>query len=124
MATTSPTETHPLPLSSGDWRVAPAPSELGFLAPIMFGLVKVRGRYSDFDGELHVDDTGGASGVLRVKAETISTGIKKRDSHLRSKDFFYVEVHPHIEFELTGALAHCRRRGANDRDTPCPRPSA
>jgi polyisoprenoid-binding protein YceI len=67
----------------------------------MFGLIPVRGRYSGFDGELHIDGAGNASGVLRVEAETISTGIKKRDTHLRSSDFFAVERHPHITFELT-----------------------
>jgi len=67
----------------------------------MFGLIAVRGRYGGFDGELHIDAAGTASGILRVEAETISTGIKKRDSHLRSSDFFAVERHPHMTFELT-----------------------
>jgi polyisoprenoid-binding protein YceI len=30
-----------------------------------------------------------------------SSGIKKRDTHLRSSDFFAVEHHPHMTFELT-----------------------
>ncbi len=68
----------------------------------MFGLIPVRGRYSGFDGELHIDPAGAASGVLRVEAETISTGIKKRDAHLRTSDFFAVERHPHMTFELAG----------------------
>jgi polyisoprenoid-binding protein YceI len=83
VATTQTTEAHPISLSPGDWRVAPARSELGVLTRIIFGLIAVRGRYSGFDGELHIDGAGSASGVLRVEAETISTGIKKRDSHLR-----------------------------------------
>ncbi len=100
MAITQTTEAHPIPLSPGDWRIDPTRSELGFVTH-MFGLIPVRGRYSGFDGELHIDDVGHASGVLRVEAETISTGIKKRDSHLRSTDFFAVERHPHMRFELT-----------------------
>jgi len=82
--------------------VVPKRSDLGFLTRILFGLIAVRGRYSGFDGELHIDAAGNASGVLRVEAETISTGIKKRDTHLRSSDFFAVERHPHMTFELTG----------------------
>ena len=101
MAITQTTDAHPIPLSTGDWHVAPARSELGFLTRIIFGLIAVRGRYSGFDGELHIDGAGNASGVLRVEAETISTGIKKRDTHLRSTDFFAVEHHPHLTFELT-----------------------
>jgi polyisoprenoid-binding protein YceI len=104
VATTTSTTAHPIPLSTGDWRVVPARSELGFLTRIVFGLIAVRGRYSGYDGELHIDDAGNASGVLRVEAETISTGIKKRDSHLRSTDFFAVERHPHMTFELTGLI--------------------
>jgi polyisoprenoid-binding protein YceI len=99
VATTQATEAHPIRLSPGDWRVAPARSELGFVTH-MFGLIPVRGRYSGFDGELHIDGAGNASGVLRIEAETISTGIKKRDSHLRSSDFFAVERHRHMTFEL------------------------
>jgi polyisoprenoid-binding protein YceI len=67
----------------------------------LFGLIPVRGRYSGFEGELHIDARGNASGVLRVEAETISTGIKKRDTHLRSTDYFAVERHPHLTFDLT-----------------------
>jgi polyisoprenoid-binding protein YceI len=100
VATTQTTEAHPIPLSPGDWRVDPARSELGFLTR-MFGLIAVRGRYSGFNGELHIDAAGHASGALRVDAETITTGIKKRDTHLRSTDFFAVERHPHMTFELT-----------------------
>jgi polyisoprenoid-binding protein YceI len=102
VATTQTTEAHPIPLSPGNWRIDPAParSELGFVTH-MFGLIPVRGRYSGFNGELHIDGAGNASGVLRVEAETISTGIKKRDAHLRSTDFFAVERHPHMRFELT-----------------------
>jgi polyisoprenoid-binding protein YceI len=111
VATTESTETHPLPLSPGHWRVDPARSELGFLTRI-FGLIAVRGRYSGFDGELHIDGAGNASGVLSVEAETISTGIKKRDTHLRSSDFFAVERHPQMTFELT-ALTPNADRGVN-----------
>jgi hypothetical protein len=62
VATTQTTEAHPIPLSPGDWRVDPARSELGFLTRIIFGLIAVRGRYSGFDGELHIDGAGNASG--------------------------------------------------------------
>jgi polyisoprenoid-binding protein YceI len=100
VATTQSPKAHPISLSSGDWRVVPARSELGFRTRIL-GLIAVRGRYTGFEGELHVDDAGAASGTLRVEAETISTGIKKRDAHLRTTDFFAVERHPHMTFELT-----------------------
>jgi polyisoprenoid-binding protein YceI len=100
VAITQSTEAHPIPLSTGEWHVDPARSDLGFVTR-MFGVIPVRGRYSGFDGELHIDGAGNASGVLRIEAETISTGIKRRDAHLRSTDFFAVERHPHMTFDLT-----------------------
>ena len=99
-----------LPLPAGAWRVVPSRSELGFLTRTMLGLVRVRGRYSGFEGELHIDDTGKASGFLRVEAETISTRIKKRDTHLRSTDFFAVERHSHMRFDLASLIPDGDRR--------------
>lgn len=94
---------------TGGWRVVPARSELGF-ATRMFGLIPVRGQYSGYDGELHIDQDGYASGELRVHTETLSTGIRKRDEHLRSKDFFHVLVHPHASFELRSLIPDERDR--------------
>jgi polyisoprenoid-binding protein YceI len=65
------------------------------------GLFPVKGTYSDFSGTLHVDPSGVATGDLHVQAETIATGIKARDRHLRSKDFFHVAAHPQMTFDLT-----------------------
>jgi polyisoprenoid-binding protein YceI len=108
VATTQRTHADPTPLPAGDWRVVPARSELGFLTR-MLGLIPVRGRYSGYDGELHIDSAGNASGVLRIDAATISTGIKKRDAHLRSTDFFAVEEHSHLTFELTSLVPNTDR---------------
>jgi polyisoprenoid-binding protein YceI len=84
----------------GDWQIVPAESELAFETHILFGLIPVRGRYSEYAGALHVDPSGTASGELKVEAKTVRTGIKKRDRHLRSGDFFAVDDHPHLRFEL------------------------
>jgi polyisoprenoid-binding protein YceI len=131
VATTTSTTAHPIALSASHWRVVPARSELGFVTHLMFGLIAVRGRYSDYDGELHIDDAGNASGVLRVEAETISTGIKKRDSHLRATDFFAVERYPHMTFELTaltpnadGAVTLTGTLHIRDRELPVNTPAS
>jgi polyisoprenoid-binding protein YceI len=70
----------------------------------MFGLVPVKGRFTDFEGKLHVDDAG-AHGELHVKSESLDTRNAKRDKHLRSADFFDVEQNPILTFELTSARA-------------------
>jgi len=89
-------------IAGGSWRVVAADSELGF-ATRMFGLIPVRGSYGRFAGELQVDEEGHSSGSLDVETATVSTGIKKRDQHLRSDDFFAADSHPVMRFEL-GAI--------------------
>lgn len=101
MATPQSTDATRASLPTGDWRIVPADSELGFQTRIMFGLIPVRGRYSSYEGELRIDDAGHATGSLQIEAASVATGIKKRDAHLRSNDFFAVEEHPHLRFELT-----------------------
>jgi polyisoprenoid-binding protein YceI len=104
MATTRSTTADAVTLPVGDWRVVVADSELGFETRIVFGLIPVRGRYSGYSGELHIDNAGGARGELRIDAATVATGINKRDRHLRSTDFFAVDEHPHVRFELDGLV--------------------
>lgn len=87
-------------LSSGAWRVVTEPSSVGFMTRLMLGLMTVRGRYSSFAGELHVDAAGQVTGELLIDAESISTGIMKRDTHLRSDDFFAAERFPQMRFDL------------------------
>jgi polyisoprenoid-binding protein YceI len=87
-------------LGAGHWQVAPGRSELGFLTKAM-GFMKVHGHYDDYSGELTVDESGNATGSLTIAAESIRTGIKKRDVHLRSADFFAAEAHPHMTFTLS-----------------------
>jgi len=100
VVSTHSADTHSTRLPLGDWHVVPADSELGFVTRILFGLVPVRGSYSGVSGELHVDGAGNASGELLIDAATVSTGIGKRDRHLRSNDFFAADEHPHVRFTL------------------------
>ncbi len=101
MSTTPERSESSASLSRGDWTVDPAQSKLGFRTRVM-GVIPVKGTYSDFSGTLHVDPSGVATGDLHIKAASIATGIKKRDEHLRSKDFFHVDAYPHMTFDLTG----------------------
>jgi polyisoprenoid-binding protein YceI len=101
MATTPDTNVGSTSLSSGDWKVDPSQSKLEFRTRAM-GLFPVKGSYSGFSGALHVDPSGVAKGDLHIEAATVATGIKKRDEHLRSKDFFHTDAYPHMKFDLTG----------------------
>jgi polyisoprenoid-binding protein YceI len=87
-------------LTPGDWLVDTNRSEVRFVSRIMYGLVPVRGRFERFGGQLHVPETGAASGELRVETASIETGKAKRDTHLRTDDFFDAGNRPHMTFTL------------------------
>lgn len=93
------------PLAAGEWTVVPDRSALGFFTRAIMGLMPVRGRFSGFSGEVHTDLSGSVSGVLTVRSDTVSTGIKMRDKHLRTADFFAVERFPHMTFTLDSLTA-------------------
>jgi polyisoprenoid-binding protein YceI len=86
-------------LPTGIWSVDPKSGELAFRARGMFGLATVTGTFSDYDGTLTVEDNR-VHGELRIKAASLDTGNAKRDTHLRSPDFFDVTNSPDVVFTL------------------------
>lgn len=92
----------PQTLPSGDWYVDPARSRVHFHTRAFFGLFPVLGRFEGYDGVLHVDDAGQATGELRIEAASIRTGIGLRDAHLRTKGYFHAGTYPDVTFDLTG----------------------
>ncbi len=87
-------------LPEGTWKVDPDGSEVLFKGRAMFGLLPVNGVFSGFSGELEVDAAGTAAGTLTVEPGSITTGIAKRDTHLKSADFFDIERYPTFSFTL------------------------
>lgn len=67
------------------------------------GLITVKGRLSDFDGEIEFNQEALSRSFFNVSigSSTVDTGNQKRDEHLKSKDFFYVKEHPKISFKST-----------------------
>jgi polyisoprenoid-binding protein YceI len=67
------------------------------------GLSWTYGRFGDVSGEFTIDpaNPAGCSFTLAMKAESVDTGIKKRDDHLRSPDFFNAKQFPIISFKST-----------------------
>ena len=76
-------------------------SNVGFSVPIMNGLSKVNGKFTDFTITLTNDekDITKSSVSVVIKATSINTGITARDNHLRTADFFEVEKYPEITFQ-------------------------
>jgi polyisoprenoid-binding protein YceI len=76
-------------------------SNVGFSVPIMGGLSKVRGKFTDFTISLtnNERDITKSSVNVVIKATSVDTGIEARDRHLRTADFFDVGKFPEITFQ-------------------------
>ncbi len=89
--------------AGGTWTLDQDRSSFSFKNKTMWGLMNVKGRFTEHSGDGRVDAGGTVSGRIDVKAATVTTGIKQRDNHLRSADFFDVENHPDITVTVTSA---------------------
>ena len=83
---------------AGAWVLDPARSTVALRSKSIWGIAPVKGTFTELTGEGTVSPTGEVTGTLRVAAAAIDTKIKKRDSHLRSADFFDSDVYPYIVF--------------------------
>lgn len=92
----SPTSYEPKP-----FKIDVNHSNISFAVPIMNGLSKVGGKFSEFTVDLNFDekDINKSSVNVVIKAKSIDTGINARDEHLRNPDFFEVEKFPDITFK-------------------------
>jgi len=92
---------HPILNELKPFRIDINHSNIGFAVPIMNGLSKVHGKFSEFTMELNYDekDITKSSVNVVIKAKSIDTGITARDEHLRNPDFFEVEKFPDITFK-------------------------
>src|SRR3954470_7181356 len=76
-------------------------STVGFAVPILGGLSKVRGKFTNFNVAIDYDeaDVTRSSVAATIKADSINTGIEARDTHLKTADFFDVAKYPEITFQ-------------------------
>ena len=91
--------------ATGTWRFDPTRSSVEFHVRHFYGLMTVKGRFADYEGTLNLDADPAVE--LTIQAASLDTKLAKRDTHLRSGDFFDVEHHPQVRFvsdhaELTG----------------------
>jgi polyisoprenoid-binding protein YceI len=89
--------TSDLGLPVGIWQSEPSGSRLEFAVKTMWGLATVNGRFDRFHGQLEIQPDG-ARAELTIEAASLDTGHVKRDTHLRSADFFDVSNHPTLSF--------------------------
>lgn len=93
------------PESAGVWRVVPDESTIGFKCKSMWGLLPVKGRLKEFSGDGQISGGPTIFGRIDINTASLETGIRKRDEHLRSEDFFEVEKYPETSLVITGAEA-------------------
>jgi polyisoprenoid-binding protein YceI len=77
---------------AGSWTLDPSRSETRLKSKAMWGLVPVTGVFREISGKADVSPAGEVTGTIVVAARSVDTKNEKRDVHLRSADFFDVEV--------------------------------
>lgn len=85
---------------AGDWVLDSSRSTVSLRNRAMWGLAVVKGVFRQVSGEGVIDPAGGVTGVIRVVAASIDTKNTRRDTHLRSADFFDSDNYPDITFTL------------------------
>ena len=96
--TTTPTEQRVI--APTRWTVDSGDSFVEFEVKTFWGISTVRGRFDLFDGSYEIGPDG-ATIELTIDADTLDTGNKTRDKHLRSTDFFHITEHPRVRFTST-----------------------
>lgn len=97
------------------WQFDPAYSSVEFTVRNLW--YNVKGRFNVLEGAivLDEDDVGRSSITATIKANSIDTGNKRRDAHLRSADFLDAEKFPDIEFK-SERIARGRDRDSLELD--------
>ena len=85
---------------SGSWTLDATRSEVRLKSRSMWGMAPVNGVFREVSGAGTVAPDGAVSGTITVVAGSIDTKQAKRDTHLRSADFFDADNHPSITFTI------------------------
>lgn len=89
------------PEMAGAWTLVRDRSAITFKIRNMWGLVNVKGRFTDFTGDGELSGNQAVFGRVDIRAASINTGIGRRDKHLRSADFFDVDRFAEINVVVT-----------------------
>src|SRR5260370_5568108 len=85
---------------AGAWTLDASRSTIGLRSKSMWGLAPVKGVFRQVSGTGSVSPAGEVSGAITVAAASIDTKNKRRDTHLRSADFFESDTYPQIPFRV------------------------
>jgi polyisoprenoid-binding protein YceI len=87
---------------AGEWILDSSRSTVSLKSKSIAGLVTVNGVFRRVTGNGTVSRAGEVSGAITVAAASIDTKHTKRDTHLRSADFFDSDNYPDITFTVAG----------------------
>ncbi|HTT54826.1 MAG TPA: YceI family protein [Streptosporangiaceae bacterium] len=87
---------------AGEWVLDPRRSSIRLRNSSAAGLLRVNGVFREVSGTGTVAADGEVSGTVVVTAASIDTGNTRRDTHLRSADFFDCGRYPDITFTADG----------------------
>jgi polyisoprenoid-binding protein YceI len=81
-----------------------AHSEVGFDVRHFFN--RVHGRFNDYSGSIVYDprNLAASSVAVTIRDSSVYTANDRRDQHLRTRDFFWVEKFPLITFKSTKVI--------------------
>jgi polyisoprenoid-binding protein YceI len=87
-------------MATNNWNIDQAHTGINFSIRHMV-VSKVRGRFSKFTGAVRLDEADPtlSSVEATIDASSVDTGVAQRDAHLRSADFFDVEVYRELLFQ-------------------------
>jgi polyisoprenoid-binding protein YceI len=85
---------------AGHWTLDSGRSSATLRSKSMWGLVAVKGTFGQLEGSGTISPAGEATGSIALASDSLVTKNKKRDTHLRSGDFFQSEKYPHITFSV------------------------
>lgn len=94
---------------AGEWILDPLRSTVSLKNRSAGGLIRVKGVFRQVTGNVTVSPAGEVSGALTVAAASIDTKNARRDTHLRSADFFDSDNHPDITFTAESVQPSGRR---------------
>lgn len=84
----------------------PATTTVAFATRAVFGLTGVHGTFELGHGAVRITATGAEVDAV-VRAAGIDTGNRRRDDHVRSRDYLDADEHPDLRFHgtLSGPIA-------------------
>jgi polyisoprenoid-binding protein YceI len=83
---------------AGEWVLDPGKSSVRLRSSSIRGLIPVNGVFREVSGNGTVSPDGEVSGTVTLAAASIDTRNTRRDTHLRSADFFDSANHRDITF--------------------------